>query len=240
VAADVVASSDTDDGSGGRRPVAPETNAGARGERGARGACDLRADGSVSCAAMSEQQAAAQAVDLAASVVGSAVSNLAPSIVEAGKASNAKLDEHQVVAYDLAHAAAAAEAARVMLGYAAQGELESMLAYAFIADAVSDIVARLVGREMLWGVDPATLAPAHDFVIAHRAPAFLEQLAERCAKEGTGPTHLGSDFELVAETFRRFADDKIRPAAEHVHRTNGDVPEDIIAGLAEIGGFGLS
>ena len=30
------------------------------------------------------------------------------------------------------------------------------------------------------------------------------------------------------------------PQAEHVHRTNGDVPEDVIAGLAEIGAFGLS
>ncbi len=115
-----------------------------------------------------------------------------------------------------------------------------MLARAFVADAVADVVGRLVGREQLWGVDPAQLAPAHDFVAAHRAPEFLEALADQCAKQGTGPTHLGSDFELVADTFRRFADDKIRPAAEHVHRTNADVPEEIIAGLAEIGGFGLS
>ena len=78
------------------------------------------------------------------------------------------------------------------------------------------------------------------FVAEHRAPAFLESLADQCVKHGTGPTHLSDDFELVAETFRRFADDKIRPAAEHVHRTNADVPEDIISGLAELGGFGLS
>ena len=52
--------------------------------------------------------------------------------------------------------------------------------------------------------------------------------------------HLSDDFELVAETFRRFAEDKIRPVAEHVHRTNADVPEEIISGLAELGGFGLS
>jgi (2S)-methylsuccinyl-CoA dehydrogenase len=118
--------------------------------------------------------------------------------------------------------------------------MESMLARAFVADAVSDIVTRLIGREQLWGVDPATLAPAHDFVAAHRAPAFLESLADECAKHGTGPTHLDADFELVGDTFRRFAEDKIRPVAEHVHRTNADVPEDIISGLAEIGGFGLS
>ena len=68
----------------------------------------------------------------------------------------------------------------------------------------------------------------------------MERLADECIKHGTGPNHLDDDFELVADTFRRFAEDKIRPVAEHVHRTNGDVPEDIITGLAEIGGFGLS
>jgi (2S)-methylsuccinyl-CoA dehydrogenase len=190
---------------------------------------------------MSNQaQMAATAVDLAASVVDTAVSNLAEASLADGKLSVAKLDEHQVIAYDLAHAAAAVEAGRVMNRYAEHGETESMLARAFVADAVSDIVARLIGREQLWGVDPAVLAPAHDFVAAHRAPEFLESLADRCAKHGTGPTHLDADFELVAETFRRFAEDKIRPVAEHVHRTNADVPEDIISGLAEIGGFGLS
>ena len=78
------------------------------------------------------------------------------------------------------------------------------------------------------------------FVAEHRAPEFLDALADQCAKHGTGPTHLSDDFELVGETFRRFAEDKIRPVAEHVHRTNADVPEEIISGLAELGGFGLS
>ncbi len=89
-------------------------------------------------------------------------------------------------------------------------------------------------------MDPADLAPAHGFVSAHREPAFLAAIADQCAKHGSGPSHLSGDFELVSDTFRRFAEDKIRPAAEHVHRTNADVPEEIISGLAEIGGFGLS
>src|SRR5207248_8660687 len=33
---------------------------------------------------------------------------------------------------------------------------------------------------------------------------------------------------------------KVRPVAEHIHRTNADIPEDVISGLAEMGGFGLS
>src|SRR5207248_9086019 len=68
-----------------------------------------------------------------------------------------------------------------------------------------------------------------------RDAGFLAALADE-----EGPRHLDSDFELVQDTFRRFAEDKVRPAAEHVHRANADIPEDVIAGLAELGGFGLS
>ena len=45
---------------------------------------------------------------------------------------------------------------------------------------------------------------------------------------------------MVQDTFRRFADEKITPVAEHIHRENDDIPEDIITGLAEMGAFGLS
>ena len=45
---------------------------------------------------------------------------------------------------------------------------------------------------------------------------------------------------MVQDTFRAFADKVIKPRAEHVHRHNEDVPEEIIAGLAEMGAFGLS
>ncbi len=84
------------------------------------------------------------------------------------------------------------------------------------------------------------LAPARPFLVAGRAPEFLEELAEQVERHGTGPTHLSEDFDLVRETFHRFADEKVRPVAEHVHRANADIPEEVIAGLAEIGGFGLS
>ena len=45
---------------------------------------------------------------------------------------------------------------------------------------------------------------------------------------------------MVQDTFRLFANKVIAPEAEHVHRFNGDVPEHIISGLADIGAFGLS
>ncbi|HZJ26033.1 MAG TPA: acyl-CoA dehydrogenase family protein [Acidimicrobiia bacterium] len=183
---------------------------------------------------------AAAAVDVAAPIIDAAAHSLAERSRDGDRISVSKLDEHQVVAYDLAHAAAALEACRVMVDYGARGELEEMLALAFVADAIADIESRLIGRDESWGVAPGDLAATRTFVAAYRDPRFLEQLADRVVGAGTGPTHLDDDFDMVRDTFHRFAEDKIRPVAEHIHRENADIPEEIIGGLAEIGGFGLS
>ena len=163
--------------------------------------------------------------------------DLAAAVVAAGVARVAELgDEHQVVAYDVAHAAAAVAACRSMLGYGATGPDQTMLATAFVADAIHEIAACVLGREAAWGTDPAILADAMPFVATGRSAEFLRRVADI----GAGPRDLDDDFALVAATFRRFADDRIRPVAEKVHRTNGDVPEEVIGGLAGLGGFGLS
>ena len=185
-------------------------------------------------------KAAGAAVDDAATVVDGACRHLARAAAGGAAISVAKLDEHQVLAYDLAHAASAVQGCRVMLDYAEHGEYESMLARVFIADALWDLAARVMGREGTWGVEAGELSAALPFVEAHRSPSFLEEVADRLERDGSGPSHLDDQFDLVRETFHRFAEDKIRPVAEHVHRTNADVPEDVIAGLAELGAFGLS
>jgi (2S)-methylsuccinyl-CoA dehydrogenase len=170
--------------------------------------------------------AAASALELAGGVVDAAIDRLAEAD---------SLDDHQEIAYDAAQAASAVETGRAMLDYGAQGSVEADLTCAFVAETVSDLAAKLFGREAEWGVEPGALDGARDFVTAHRDPTFLAGLAGE-----EGPRHLDDDFEMVQDTFRRFADDKIRPVAEEVHRHNLDVPENIISGLAEMGGFGLS
>ena len=169
--------------------------------------------------------AAASAVELARDVVRRAFGHLAAT---------GSVDADQVVAYDLAHAAAAVETAGTLLDYGGTGDEEAAITCAFAAEAVADVAGRLYGREAGWGVDATALDDARAFVAAHRDPAFLASI------EGPGPSHLDDDFELVRDTFRRFADDKIRTIAEDVHRHNADIPEDIISGLAELGAFGLS
>jgi (2S)-methylsuccinyl-CoA dehydrogenase len=171
-------------------------------------------------------QEAAAAIELAAGVIRGAARRL-------GETSS--VDADQVLAYDLSHAAAAVETARAMLDYGAKGEVEAGLACVFAADAIAELAAKVWGREDRWGVGPGALDGARDFVAAWRDPATLAGLAFQ-----DGPRHLDPEFELVQDTFRRFAEERIAPIAEHIHRRNADIPEDLIAALAELGVFGLS
>src|SRR3984957_16825366 len=145
------------------------------------------------------------------------------------------IDAHQSLAYDVAHAASALATARASLPYAQNGDTESRLVAAFLAIALSDLATRVLGRERLWAVDDDWYRPFATFVAKYRDPEFVAGLAE-----SAGDRHLGEDFAMVADTFHRFALEQVRPHAEHVHRANADIPESVIAGLAELGGFGLS
>ena len=174
--------------------------------------------------------AAREAVELAAAVTATAASRLA-ELTDGGR----RLDDQQVLAYDLAHAAAGIATARSALAYGEQGPLEEALAVAFAGDVVGDLVSRLIGREEAWGATPGWQDGAATFLREARAPERLAELAET-----PGPDHLQPDFELVRDTFRRFAREQIAPRAERIHRENSDIPEEVIEGLAEMGGFGLS
>jgi (2S)-methylsuccinyl-CoA dehydrogenase len=168
---------------------------------------------------------AAAALDVAQGVLDRGIARLA----EVG------IDAHQVVAYDIAHAAAGVMAARGLLSYGSRGETESAITAAFTADVLADLAAKVFGREGDWGVEPGSLDDVRDFCATYRSPELLASLVDT-----DGPRHLSGDFEMVQDTFRRFAEEKLKPIAEHIHRENADIPEDIISGLAEMGAFGLS
>ena len=168
--------------------------------------------------------AAASAIEAASAVVDAAVGRLAAT----------SIDEHQVLAYDVAHAASAVTTAKGLLDYGAKGDIEGKITCAFVADAVADLAGKVFGREADWGVEPGALDATREFTATYRSPEFLASI------DDPGPRHLDSDFEMVQDAFRRFADEKLAPIAEHIHRTNGDIPEEIIEGLAEMGAFGLS
>ena len=103
----------------------------------------------------SDLQAAAAAIDLADTAIAKAIARL----TELGGP-----DQQQVFAYELAHAGAGIATAKAMLDYGAKGDVEASLTCGFAADAIHDLITKLIGREELWGVDAAMLADVHDFV----------------------------------------------------------------------------
>ncbi len=184
---------------------------------------------------MSSDTVTVPAPDLTGATValdaGSTIVNLAVKRL----ASVGSVDEDQVLAYDVGHAAAAIETGRSMIDYGAKGTVEGQLTCVFIADVVADLGAKLWGREAIWGVKPDALDSAREFVAQWRDPAVMAALAYQ-----DGDRFLDPDFDLVQDTFRRFANEKVAPIAEHIHRENADIPEDLIEGLSEMGLFGLS
>ena len=168
--------------------------------------------------------AAADAIDVADQIVGTAF----------GPRREGGPDAAQVFAYDIAHAAAGVATAKALLDYGAKGDLEARITCAYAADMLHDLSRKMFGREDALGCRARPARAVH-VRRSYRAPEFLAALADQ-----PGPRHLDSDMEMVADSFGSFARNVIAPHAEHVHRTNGDVPEEIVTGLAELGAFGLS
>ena len=53
-------------------------------------------------------------------------------------------------------------------------------------------------------------------------------------------TGAGDEHRLLRATLRRFAEAEVVPLAQEIHRRDLDIPDSIIAGVAELGLFGLS
>lgn len=158
-------------------------------------------------------------------------------------ARGAEPDEDQVVLYDVAALASQVAAAEEAVAFGAVGDHEARLALGFAADVYADLRSRLAGRWGEFGVDPdaAPLAEVGDLAVAGRAPGFLAELGAAVVARGeAAPRRLSEEHAMVRDTFRRFAEEEVRPVAERVHREDEDIPDEVISGLAQLGTFGLS
>ncbi len=181
-------------------------------------------------------------VTAARQVVDRAVARLAQDSEAEGRVDLAAMDREQVLAYDLATSASLVTAAEEMLGWGEGGPLQAQLTVAFAGHVVAEIDARLLGRESSWA---AAGAPWHDGQVAQalaaaRAPRLLDAIAEQALAGVDLPRGLSDELEMARQTFRDFAEAKVMPVAEGVHRKDADIPEEIISELAAMGCFGLS
>ena len=112
---------------------------------------------------------------------------LAQHLVDSGCAAvraNGGVDANQVVAYDLAHAAAAVATARASLYLRRPRRDRGAPGHRVRGRRAGRPDRPGGGREAAWGVEAGWSAPAADFLAARRDPAALAALAQR---RGTAP-----------------------------------------------------
>jgi len=193
---------------------------------------------------------ASQVLGSVSALVDRALSALKAKTSEGGKLSTARLDEYQLVSYELALCWAECCAARFMLDHAkqAQDEFTTRLAGLFCAEVANASCARLWARVSDFGLasadvaailtNPATAAFLAGQVSADNIAAIGAEVADR--GPDLGPDLLEERHTLMRDTFRRFADEVVMPLAEEVHRHDLIIPDAILEPLKEMGTFGLS
>ncbi len=169
-----------------------------------------------------------------------------------GKFDNQLFDAQQQVCYDLALSAAELQAARAMTDYAARmqaqsqeqgpvSELAECVAATFAATTSHSILARLqlraadlglTRRALQSAVDAAMQAAGSSAKVAALGAHILEQNVTEM------PSLLGSEIDMMRQSFARFAEQVVMPLAEHIHRQDTDIPEAIIQQAADLGCFG--
>ncbi len=177
---------------------------------------------------------------------------------EKGKLSSAKLDEHQLISYDLAYVAAELTGAMNLIEYGrairekrgdnVELQLEEQVALVFCAEALQNARNRIVPRMAEYGLDATVLNETLEdekvlaFSQEHLATAKLENLGDAMlAQDGrTGDYHLDEDKEIMRESFQKFATDVVMPLAKRIHREDLIIPDEILNSLIEMGCFALS
>ena len=148
------------------------------------------------------------------------------------------VDANQVVAYDLAHAAAGAATARAVLDYGAHGRRSRPASPAPSWPTCWPTSVAKTGRagRPTGGPSPGLAGPGRGLRRPPTdAPAPWPSSAGGRARATSTTTSSWSARPSTGSPRRRSD-----PTPSTSTATNGDIPEEIIAGLAELGGFGLS
>ncbi len=176
--------------------------------------------------------------------------SIAQRCSQGGKISVAKMDENQLVQYNLSLHTAEARIAERFLEYAydaaaGTGALEQDMAALFLGETFARLRTELSNRPNDYGMSAERIAglfvPDLGRIVEDcTSIARYNRLGEAALDGAFGALALGEDHQMMRDTFRSFAEDVVMPLAEHVHREDAFVPEEILSGLAEMGAFGLS
>lgn len=197
---------------------------------------------------------AAMALNVVRDLLDASISYFSRLRSSAGTGSADFIDEHQIPLYELAGMFTGVTAARHLLAHAAglaeddrgAQRLTQQLTMRYAAETVLEAWQRLRFREADFGLRSEAVAALADDSISSFLPEWLNQeTTGRIATlidetGGAGEDGLTGEQRAIQSAFRRFAQEKVAPLAEQIHRQDRLLPDEILSELAEMGCFGLS
>ena len=211
---------------------------------------------------MALEDLARQAQAAAEALLGCAVIAVRNRVGEDGRLSAAKLEAEQHAAHGLAWLATYVEAIKEMAAYAKRmreegrfGHTEELLTRIGLGECLAQIFGGIpmnqaeIVRLSDFGLSESDIEPFRDqpaieaLLRSGNTTANRAALAARIreAPEGLiGDSGLDPTYEAIRSEMRRFADAEVAPQAQGWHRANAYIPLEVIAGLADMGVFGLT
>ncbi len=179
-----------------------------------------------------------------------------------GKIANDLFEADQHAAHGIAWFATYVQGLRELIAYAerlqsegAYGETEELLNRIGFAELLAQVfggVPMSQGETVrltdfgLSGQQIAARRPAaiDNLILSGNTPANRARLAElidhHAAAETIGASGLDETLEAIRSEMRKFATANVTPYAQEWHAQNAYIPLDVVAGLAELGVFGLT
>ena len=161
-----------------------------------------------------------------------------------------RLDQHQLLSYDMAWTSAELLAAQTALDQvaAAPDSLDAELSLVFTVEAITAVMPRLDMLCLEMSLNASSLQALHastawaDLRRTASSEAALARIGKRLqdTQSEIGTVHLDASIGLVQETFQRFGQEVVAPMAEAIHREDLTIPETLLQPLREMGVFGLS
>lgn len=175
---------------------------------------------------------------------------LARACAADGRLQPDRLDAQQVAALELAWAGAELLAAETMAAACAndQHALEARLALTFAVEAAGNILDRLETLYVDTGLELSrlnVLRASPCWLELRRGAgnaAFLTATGQGVIEAGgqVGEVELDEQHAMAQASFRRFAEARVAPLAEAIHRQDLTVPESLLQPMREMGVFGLA
>jgi (2S)-methylsuccinyl-CoA dehydrogenase len=164
------------------------------------------------------------------------------------------IDDEQVHSERLAYAATEARAARDLLTYAAGVAVNqpdpsvAAMAAAFAGEVAAKLRAQIEAHPDEFGIGDARLdatlgsAELRQTIRAATADRAISAIGRHVIEQrGANHAWIGDEMAVMTrDSVRQFAEKEVAPTAEHIHRHDALVSDDLIAKMGELGFFGMS